>query len=229
MLHKLLKVHKFARPSRPEPPRPAPAAAVYDPGEEAPSSALKIVHAGGGVECYFMPVPAARIVERYPSFYVTRPEVFRHPWEAVVGPDETLALGEKYYLVPRHTVKKLRRRTRRPSRGDRSADFSASGSFHGGGGGGRVAAINRYGDGDSSGSFVRRGDASDGSDVSADYFKVSKRKSSTTKKHVSFLSRDRREAQERAADGDGGGGGEEARRGGGECKKGAAEEEKSIR
>ncbi|KAL3715419.1 hypothetical protein ACJRO7_007194 [Eucalyptus globulus] len=169
MLHKLLKLHK-----------PAPAAAEEE-AAAASSSALKIVHAGGLVECYFMPVPAARIVERYPAFYVTRPEVFRRPWEAVVGPHETLALGEKYYLVPRRTVKKLRRGTRRPGRDDRSADLSASRSFHGGGAAG---ATRRGSDGDSSGSFVERGGGSGAS--AADYVKVSKRKSSTAKKHVRF-------------------------------------------
>ncbi|KAI3428889.1 uncharacterized protein J3R85_008896 [Psidium guajava] len=160
MLHKLFKVHKLARSAQPKPAATAPCA----PDKEA-SSALKIVHAGGNVECYFMPIPAVRIIEKYPSFYVTRPEVFRRPWEAVVGPDETLALGEKYYLVPRHTVKKLRRRTRRPSRDDdRSADFGALRSFHGGAG-------------------ARRKDG----DSSADFFKASTGKSSTAKKHVRFL------------------------------------------
>ncbi|KAI6673460.1 hypothetical protein NL676_001366 [Syzygium grande] len=180
MLHKLLKVHKLGRPEHPKPKHdfraPAGEAAA---AAAASSSALKIVHAGGAVECYFMPIPAARIVERYPSFYVTRPEVFRHPWESVVGPDETLALGEKYYLVPRHTVKKLRRRTRRPSRDDRSsADFGASRPFNGG----RATAGGKGGD--PSGSFAGRGGTSDGSDARIDY-KVSKTKTSTAKKHVS--------------------------------------------
>ncbi|KAG8387168.1 hypothetical protein BUALT_Bualt03G0225100 [Buddleja alternifolia] len=79
------------------------------------SRALKIVHLGGRVEYYYMAIPASRIIEKYPSFVLTRPEIFRRPWDAIVRPDETLVPGQKYYVVPRQTVRKLRRRIRKIS------------------------------------------------------------------------------------------------------------------
>lgn len=80
------------------------------------SSVLKIVHAGGFVERYYMAIPAAEVMKKYPSFLLTKPEVFRRPWESVVQPDEILTPGGKYFVVPTRTVKKLRRRIRRPSK-----------------------------------------------------------------------------------------------------------------
>lgn len=79
------------------------------------SRALKIVHAGGNVEHYYMATPAAMIIQKHPSFVLARPEIFRRPWDSVVRPDEILVPGQKYYVVPRRTVKKLRRRIRKPS------------------------------------------------------------------------------------------------------------------
>lgn len=77
-------------------------------------SSLKIVHAGGFVESYYTPVTAAKVMEKYPSFLLTKPEVFRRPWDSVVRPDEILTPGEKYFVVPRGTVRKLRRRIQKP-------------------------------------------------------------------------------------------------------------------
>ncbi|KAG2719612.1 hypothetical protein I3843_03G261200 [Carya illinoinensis] len=110
MLEKFLKVHKFTFFERPRPPKPASAS-----GEEGLSTALKIVHGGGIVECYYMAMPAIRIVEKYPSFLLARPQVFRRPWDSLVRPDEILSPGEKFFLVPRRTVRKLQRRIRKPS------------------------------------------------------------------------------------------------------------------
>lgn len=77
-----------------------------------------------------MALPAATIIGRDPSFVLARPEVFRRPWDSVVRPEEILVPGEKYYVVPRRTVKKLRRRTgRRPaesSSGECTASWSSS-------------------------------------------------------------------------------------------------------
>lgn len=75
--------------------------------------ALKIVHAGGSAEYYYMAIPAARIIEKYPSFILTRPEVFRRPWDSIVRPEEILVPGQKFYIVPPRTVKKLRRRIKK--------------------------------------------------------------------------------------------------------------------
>lgn len=82
---------------------------------ERKSRALKIVHAGGHAERYYMAISAATIMDKHPSFVLARPEIFRRPWESVVRADETLVPGHKYYLVPRQTVKKLRRRIKKTS------------------------------------------------------------------------------------------------------------------
>ncbi|KAK4437478.1 hypothetical protein Salat_0081700 [Sesamum alatum] len=82
---------------------------------ERGSRALKIVHAGGHAEYYYMAVPAAMIMEKNPSLIVARPDIFRRPWDSVVRPEEILSPGHKYYLVPRRTVKKLRSRMKRTS------------------------------------------------------------------------------------------------------------------
>lgn len=88
------------------------------------SSVLRIIHAGGIVEQYYMAVPAARIIDKYyPAFTLTRPDVFKRPWDdAVVRPEEILIPGQKYFVVPRRTVKKLKRRIKNSS-GKNSAIF----------------------------------------------------------------------------------------------------------
>ncbi|KAF9602059.1 hypothetical protein IFM89_024826 [Coptis chinensis] len=91
-------------------PKAASATELKDEGQ----SALKIIHAGGIVEFYYMAVPAVSIMEKYPSFLLARPEIFRRPWDSLVRPEEILIPGERVYVVPRRTVKKLQRRIRRP-------------------------------------------------------------------------------------------------------------------
>lgn len=101
-----------ARTHKPHAPtKPAPTRALV----EERSSALKIIHAGGKVEYYYMAVPAARIIEKYPSFTLARPDIFRQPWDSVVRPEEILIPGQKYFIVPNPTVRKLKRRIRKPS------------------------------------------------------------------------------------------------------------------
>ncbi|KAL8087956.1 hypothetical protein AgCh_037920 [Apium graveolens] len=78
------------------------------------SSALKIIHAGGRTDYYFMAIPASRVMEKYPSFILAKPEVFRRPWDSVVRPEEMLVPGQKFFVVPIRTVKKLKRRIRKP-------------------------------------------------------------------------------------------------------------------
>lgn len=130
-IHKLLQPRRlvpslFRRP-------PADPAPPDDQGPSGPSgcrsAALKIVHAGGMMESYYMALPAATFIDRYPSFVLARPEVFWRPWDSVVRPEEILVPGEKYYVVPRRTMKKLRRRTgRRPA--ESSSECTASLSFN---------------------------------------------------------------------------------------------------
>ncbi|KAK9924317.1 hypothetical protein M0R45_032695 [Rubus argutus] len=116
MLHKFLNVHKLKPFSKRV---PAPAKHALAQPEDSGNSILKVVHAGGNVERYYMAIPAAKILEKYPSFLLARPEVFTRPWDSVVKPDVILTPGEKVFLVPRRTVWKLRRKIRRPNK-----DFS---------------------------------------------------------------------------------------------------------
>lgn len=60
------------------------------------------------------------VLEKYPSFILARPEVFRRPWDSVVQPEEILVLGQKFYVVPKRTVKKLRQRISRKPDNDSS-------------------------------------------------------------------------------------------------------------
>lgn len=114
MLYKFLKIHKLATFSRSDHPNPPTPAIPERP--EATSSVLKIVHAGGKVEYYYMAIPAIRILEKHPSCVIAKPEVFRRPWDSVVRPEKILTPGQKFFLVPRHTVKKLQRRIRKPNK-----------------------------------------------------------------------------------------------------------------
>ncbi|WOH03098.1 hypothetical protein DCAR_0522490 [Daucus carota subsp. sativus] len=88
--------------------KPAPPQSHFN--AEGRSSALKIIHAGGTVEYYYMAVPASGVMEKYPSCILARPEVFKRPWDSVVRPEEILVPGQKFYVVPKRTVKKLKRR-----------------------------------------------------------------------------------------------------------------------
>lgn len=67
---------------------------------------LRIVHPGGHVELHDKPVSAAQIMCQNPRFCVAYPYVFQQPW-AIVEPDTMLMLGEKFYVVPISTVRKL--------------------------------------------------------------------------------------------------------------------------
>lgn len=173
MFKKLLKVHKLA-PSTNASPKP-----VSPVSDETESSVLKIVHAGGVVECYYMETPAVKILEKYPSFVLARPEVFRRPWDSVVvRPDKILTPGQKFFLVPLRTVKKLRRRIRKPDRevsvvnsfvSKSSIDVS-------------VDSFSSEKDNFSTKSFCKRSEVSDSSEVS-----YASRKKTRAKKHVRFV------------------------------------------
>ncbi|KAF0901810.1 hypothetical protein E2562_006444 [Oryza meyeriana var. granulata] len=68
---------------------------------------VKLVFPGGHVELLDRPVMAAEVMARHPRFCVARPDVFREPASAVASPDAVLALGDKYYVVPKSTVRRL--------------------------------------------------------------------------------------------------------------------------
>lgn len=69
---------------------------------------VKIVHPGGRIELHERPMLAEEIMLRNTRCFVTHPHVFSDPW-AVVAPDEVLMLGQKFYVVPISTIKKLQR------------------------------------------------------------------------------------------------------------------------
>ncbi|CAK7349151.1 unnamed protein product [Dovyalis caffra] len=178
MLDKLLKVHKLSPFARGEPPKRANPATPQEP--EIASSALKIIHAGGRIECYYMAIPAARILEKYPSHALAKPEVFRRPWDSVVRPEKILTPGQKFFLVPHHTVKKLRRKSRKPSKELSSVSFISQASNDT-----SVDTVSGQNTDVSSSSFFSQRDASVSRDGSCS-FRSDLRKKTGVKKHVRF-------------------------------------------
>ncbi|KAF5201037.1 hypothetical protein FRX31_009375 [Thalictrum thalictroides] len=69
---------------------------------------IKIVHPGGHVELHDRPLLAAEIMLRNPRCCVAYPNVFKQPW-AIVPPDTMLKLGQKFYVVPIGTIRKLQK------------------------------------------------------------------------------------------------------------------------
>ncbi|KAE8688211.1 putative receptor-like protein kinase [Hibiscus syriacus] len=67
-----------------------------------------IVHPGGHVELHDRPILAADIIYRNPRCVVAHPHVFQQPW-AIVAPETELPLGQKFYVVPISTIRKLQR------------------------------------------------------------------------------------------------------------------------
>ena len=100
---------------------------------------VKIVHPGGHVELHDRPVLAEEVMLRNPRCIVAYPHVFRQPW-AIVAPDTMLLLGQKFYVVPINTIRKLQRRSitrsqspindvrasKTPNNDERGSDISSS-------------------------------------------------------------------------------------------------------
>ncbi|XP_021300779.1 uncharacterized protein LOC110429196 [Herrania umbratica] len=120
-----------------------------------------------------MAMPAVNIINKYPSSILARPEVFRRPWDSLVRSDEILTPGEKFYVVPRRTVRKLRRRIKKPN-----AEVSVS-SFV------SQSSIDVSKGGFTSKSFLQRSEVSDSRMVSGSF--STSRKKNGTKKHVRFV------------------------------------------
>jgi len=70
-------------------------------------SVVRIVLASRMVEVYDGAILAYSVMHKYPGLCLARPEVFKRPHESLVGPKEVLLPGQKFYLVPKTTVKKL--------------------------------------------------------------------------------------------------------------------------
>ena len=79
------------------------------------SMVVKIIYPGGRVELHDRPILAAEIMQRHPRCCVTHPDVFCEP-SAVVSPDTVLMLGQKFYVVPISTLRKLQRHSIRNPR-----------------------------------------------------------------------------------------------------------------
>ncbi|KAJ8755333.1 hypothetical protein K2173_019131 [Erythroxylum novogranatense] len=73
---------------------------------------VKIVYPGGNIELHENPILAAEIMLQNPESTVAYPRVFKDPW-ATVAPDTMLMLGQKYYVLPVSTIRKLQRRSLR--------------------------------------------------------------------------------------------------------------------
>ncbi|OMO74216.1 hypothetical protein COLO4_26654 [Corchorus olitorius] len=69
---------------------------------------VKVVHPGGHVELHDRPVLAAEIICRNPRCVVAHPNVFQQP-SAIVAPETLLIPGQKFYVVPISTIRKLQR------------------------------------------------------------------------------------------------------------------------
>ncbi|OMO52889.1 hypothetical protein CCACVL1_29029 [Corchorus capsularis] len=69
---------------------------------------VKVVHPGGHVELHDRPVLAAEIICRNPRCVVAHPNVFQQP-SAIVAPETLLMPGQKFYVVPISTIRKLQR------------------------------------------------------------------------------------------------------------------------
>ncbi|KAF5175997.1 hypothetical protein FRX31_034417 [Thalictrum thalictroides] len=76
-------------------------------------SIVRIIHAGGLVELYHDAVTAFEVMEKYPGMHLSRPDIFRQPHESILHPYEKLLPGQKFYLVPSTTVRKLKRKHRK--------------------------------------------------------------------------------------------------------------------
>lgn len=80
---------------------------------------VRVVHAGGRVEMYGNPIPASKLIQRYPGMCVAEPHVFKRPHESILSGDDMLLPGNKYFIVRSSTVEKLKRRhSRNNARGD---------------------------------------------------------------------------------------------------------------
>ncbi|KAG6532245.1 uncharacterized protein LOC122038776 [Zingiber officinale] len=81
--------------------------------QQQKNSVVRIVLAGGMVEMYGGAVSAQLVMEKYPGLCLAKPDVFQRPHESVVSPRARLLPGQKFYLVPRSTLIKLRRNVSR--------------------------------------------------------------------------------------------------------------------
>ncbi|KAF9590242.1 hypothetical protein IFM89_032020 [Coptis chinensis] len=81
---------------------------LVDSSSQQKNVVVRVVHAGGLVELYHDAISAVQVMENNPGMCLSRPQIFKRPHESILQPDEKLLPGQKYYLVPRSTVRKLK-------------------------------------------------------------------------------------------------------------------------
>lgn len=74
------------------------------------SHVLKLVHPGGFIELHTNPIMASEIMKKNPRHCVTRPDIFKFPWN-VISPESILTPGNVFFLVPCHTIRHLLKST----------------------------------------------------------------------------------------------------------------------
>ncbi|KAI7742638.1 hypothetical protein M8C21_029596 [Ambrosia artemisiifolia] len=78
--------------------------------ERQVSSGLWEHDTSGKEDLYQNPVTVSQLVQNYPGMCFAWPEVFKNPNESVLSATDILLPGQKYYLVPLTTLKKLKRK-----------------------------------------------------------------------------------------------------------------------
>ncbi|KAK9060212.1 hypothetical protein SSX86_020916 [Deinandra increscens subsp. villosa] len=88
---------------------------------------VRVLHAGGKEELFQNPVTVSQLIKNYPGMCFAWPEVFKNPNESVLSATDLLLPGQKYYLIPVTTLKKLKKKhaaNRNKSTGEMGPDES---------------------------------------------------------------------------------------------------------
>lgn len=88
-------------------------------------------------ELYQNIISASKVMEMYPGMCVARPEVFKKPHESLLWPEDKLLPGQKYYIIPSSTAKKLKCKcpgkvkVDEPAKGKRQVNVDVDGTAKG--------------------------------------------------------------------------------------------------
>ncbi|GAA0140756.1 hypothetical protein LIER_02049 [Lithospermum erythrorhizon] len=69
---------------------------------------VRLVHPGRKEELFHYAVSASHVMQKYPGMCIATPEVFKRPHVSVLSAEDVLSPGDKYYLIPKTTVRKLK-------------------------------------------------------------------------------------------------------------------------
>lgn len=75
---------------------------------------------------YQSAISASTVIRKYPGMCITRPNVFKRPYESLLSADDILLPGHKYYVIRSTTVEKLKRRFLQKGRINESGGSSVS-------------------------------------------------------------------------------------------------------